>query len=358
MKEITDRTTDIEFHMLTVNLDGKQKKYEKVGEVHVHRINTVTVGKFGKYFFTFASLPKALSLHRKHQFCAIWSIMASYSGFAALFFKILRPGIPLILTLQEGDPFEYTKRRTNIFYPLFVQIFRRATIVQSISHYLAGLAKKMGYKGEIHVIPNGVDVPLFTTGYSEQELGALRWELHKETDDVFLVTTSRLVVKNGLADVIKALPLLSDRVKFLILGIGELEHELRTLAHDLGVEKRVMFAGFIPYKEIPKYLHISDIFIRPSLSEGMGNSFIEAMALGIPVVATPVGGIPDFLKDQETGLFCKVHDPESIAKAVNKLIDDPALCNKLITNGRTLALSRYDWNDIARDMREKVFKIC
>ncbi|MFO0718727.1 MAG: glycosyltransferase family 4 protein [Candidatus Paceibacterota bacterium] len=352
VKEITDRISDIEFHMLTLNLDGKQRKYEKIGNVHVHRIGS---GNVGKYLFPFISLPKALSLHRKTRFDAIWSIMANYAGFGALFFKIFKPKLTFILTLQEGDPIDHIKRRVGLFYPLFRQIFKRANVVQAISNYLANFAKNMGYAGDVEVIPNGVDTYIFSRDYGEQELGALRWQFHKETKDVFLVTTSRLVTKNAVSDVISALHFLPNNVKFLIVGVGPLEKSLKKLALDLGVDKRVIFAGFVEYKEIPKYLKISDIFIRPSLSEGMGNSFIEAMAAGIPVIATPVGGIPDFLKENKTGLFCKVQNGESIALCVNKILDNEKLRKDIVSNALKMVAKEYDWAHIVRQMEDSVF---
>jgi glycosyltransferase involved in cell wall biosynthesis len=104
-----------------------------------------------------------------------------------------------------------------------------------------------------------------------------------------------------------------------------------------------------------KYLHASDIFIRPSLSEGFGNSFIEAMASRVPVIATPVGGIIDFLKDGETGLFCEVKNPKSIAQKVEKLIKDKESREYIVRNAYEMVKNKYDWNIIANDMKNKVF---
>jgi glycosyltransferase involved in cell wall biosynthesis len=105
-----------------------------------------------------------------------------------------------------------------------------------------------------------------------------------------------------------------------------------------------------------------DVFVRPSIIEGFGNAFVEAFAAGIPVVATPVGGIPDFLfdpwKDPEypsTGIFCKVRDPQSIADAVQKYLDDPQLTATIVKNAKALAIEKYDWNIIAADMKTQVF---
>ncbi len=166
------------------------------------------------------------------------------------------------------------------------------------------------------------------------------YRFDKKPNDVFLITTSRLVDKNAVDDIVRAVALLPERVKLLVVGEGPNAEALWNLGVELGVEKRVRFIGHVLYKDIPAYLAISDIFIRPSLSEGMGNSFVEAMAAGIPVIGTPVGGIVDFLFDPQspqgsiapTGLFCRVRNPQSIADAVNRLTEDPKLVRTLTKN--------------------------
>jgi glycosyltransferase involved in cell wall biosynthesis len=117
--------------------------------------------KIYKYFFPFFAFLKALSLHRKNHYDAVWSIMANYAGFGALFFKLVHPSVPFILTLQEGDPFSYIKRRVGLLYPLFKLIFIKSDSVTAISTYLADWAREMGAKGSITVVPNGVDVRKF-----------------------------------------------------------------------------------------------------------------------------------------------------------------------------------------------------
>ena len=107
---------------------------------------------------------------------------------------------------------------------------------------------------------------------------------------------------------------------------------------------------------MPKYLKISDVFARPSLSEGLGNSFLEAMAAGVPVVATAVGGIPDFLKDGETGYFCEVQNPKSLAEAILKFENNPQKTNEIIVNAKKMVLDKYDWSLISRDMK-KMFDV-
>jgi glycosyltransferase involved in cell wall biosynthesis len=231
-------------------------------------------------------------------------------------------------------------------------MFTRADHIQTISKYLADWAKEMGAKCPITVVPNAVDYDLFAKPLSPSDSEALKKKLGKKERDIFLVTASRLVVKNAIGDVIDALQYLSDNVKFLILGQGYQEQDLRFKIKDLRLEERVRFLGFIAHKNMPPYLHVSDIFIRPSLSEGFGNSFIEAMAAGIPVIATPVGGIIDFLIDGETGLLCEVNNPRSIAQKVEKLIKDKESRDYIIERARKMVEDKYQWNRIAGDMRD------
>jgi glycosyltransferase involved in cell wall biosynthesis len=276
----------------------------------------------------------------------MWSIMASYSGFAALFFKKNHSTIPFILTLQEGDSLQYIRSQVRLVSGWFKQIFTKADRIQAISTYLAQWAKEMGATTPITVVPNGVDLALFTHIFSE---------IQKQPHDIFLVTTSRLVEKNGVADIIKSLAHLPTNIKLLIIGDGPLRAQLEQLVKVEKVIDQVLFLGQKEYKTLPKYLKVSDIFIRPSLSEGMGNSFIEAMAAGLPIIATPVGGIPDFLIHEQTGLFCLVKDPESIAREVQKLINNRELRDRVVSNARKIVKEKYDWSLIAQRMRKEIF---
>jgi glycosyltransferase involved in cell wall biosynthesis len=352
VKEITDRISDIEFHMLTVNLDGRQKKYEQIGNVHVHRVGGAFCrGMVGKLAFPFLGALRARSLHRMHRFDTTWSIMANYAGFAALFFSYIKPQVPFLLTLQEGDPIPYIKRQVWFVYPLFQQIFRRASRVQAISNYLADFARDMGARGEISVIPNGVDFELFSKPADPARIADLRQKFVFTADDIVLVTASRLVQKNGIEDVINALPRLPDSYKFLIAGVGPLEKQLRARVRAISVSSRVVFAGFVPHADLPAYFQMSHVFVRPSLSEGMGNAFIEAMAACLPVVATSVGGIADFLEDNVTGFVCRVQNSESVADRVRASVEQKEIREKVIENGTRLARDTYNWNIIARNMK-------
>jgi len=376
VKEITDRIdpNEISFDLVCLRFDKNLPRMEKIGNVMVHRIG-FTADKpsmadikkmplhLNKFLFQFLAAWKAHQLHKKNHYDATWAMMAHSCGVPAAIFKILHPSVPYLLTLQEGDPPEYIQKKMRPLYPLFVRGFTTADFVQTISIFLANWARAMGYKGPLEVVPNAVNTKHFSQVYPPLELELLKEKLGKKKDDVYIITTSRLVKKNAIDDVIKSLALLPEHFKFLILGIGPDEMMLRALAEEKGVAERVMFLGQIDHKEMPKYLHISDIFTRPSLSEGMGNSFVEAMAAGLPVVATQEGGIADFLFDPErnvdkksTGLAVNPRSPEGIARQFTRLMEDEKLREEIIKNARELAFAKYDWDLIAHDMNEKVFK--
>jgi glycosyltransferase involved in cell wall biosynthesis len=373
VKEITDRcdASEYAFDMVTLRFDRKLPKIEKIGNVTVHRIGFSADNpkisdrsmplrcKVAKVLFPITSFFKAHSLNSKHRYDMIWALMANQAAFGALLFKYAHSRIPYFLELQDGNSLEQVRRRrpvVRLIWPLYKNIYLRADIIKTISHFIERLAREIGYRGPIEVIPNGVDVKRFSAAASPEEIADVSRQTGKKAGDIFLFTASRLVLSRGVEDIIRALAYLPEHVKFLVAGDGEDRSELESIAKDVGVRERVSFLGHIEQAALPKYLNVSDIFVRPSLIEGMGSAFIEAFAAGVPVVATPVGGISDFLKDGETGVFCEVRDPQSVANAVRRYLEDPALAARVVGNARKLAADKYDWNAIAKTVQEKIFE--
>lgn len=346
IKEITDRILDIEFHLLTLNFGGEVPE-EKIGNVFVHRVGNGS-SYLSKILFIPRAMYRARVMHRTLGFDSFWAMM-SYMLFPIVLLRWIGVRVPYLLTLQEGDPFEHTFNRWFIlpFRPLLSTGFRKASAIQSISSYLATWAKHMGFRDEVAVIGNGVDVAHFTRVHTRP----------LSPREAILVTTSRLVHKNALDDVIRALVLLPEQVTFHIYGMGKEERNLMQLAERLGVSSRIAFKGFIKHAELPALLQECDIFIRASRSEGMGNSFIEAMAAGLPIIATQEGGISDFLFDAKrnpdkptTGWAVDKNSPEQIAEAVKDILANPEQVARVKANAKKLAIEKYDWNLIAKQM--------
>jgi len=366
IKEITDRLGEFDFDMVTLRFERSLPKVEKIGNVTVHRIGWTSSNKvtpthvlfwlnLNKYFFPITGFFKAMMLSRRYHYAAMWGMMATYSSFAALFLKLLSPKTKFLLTLQEGDPIPHIKKRALPVWPLFKLMFKKADCLQTISKYLADFGREMGAIGPIIVVPNGVDVKRFSKGHTLDEIKDIQVQIGKKEGDVFLIHTGRLVLKNALDDVISALPLLPSNIKFLLVGRGPLEENLKTQARILGVGERVIFHDFVDHEKLALFLKASDIFIRTPISEGFGNSFVEAMAAGIPCVATPVGGILDFIRDGETGVFAQVHNPQSVADAVTRLSRDTDLYSRIKRQAFEMVKEKYDWDIIGDEMR-KIFK--
>ncbi|MFZ1075514.1 MAG: glycosyltransferase family 4 protein [Minisyncoccia bacterium] len=371
VKEITDRISPekIEFHLIAYRFDSALPRDEHVGNVRVHRVgfgrkgttlnDTFSrTGYVAKIFYVpFAAL-EGILLHRKHHFDGAWAMM-NYMVFPLVLMRMVGLRLPYVLTLQEGDPFEHVfdRMRIRFFSPLLFYGIRHASAVQAISTFLGAWARRCGFTGTLEIIPNGVDIERFAHAYALEDVVTARSKMNAGTGDTLLVTTSRLVHKNGIDDVIRALPLLPEQVRFVVYGIGPDEEKLRALAKESKVENRVHFMGHIAHGEMPLALRMCDIFIRPSRSEGMGNSFIEAMAAGLPVIATQEGGIADFLFDANrnpqkptTGWAVDKDCPVQIAEQVKNILAFPAEVAQVKKTARDMAVQHYDWNTVARAM--------
>ena len=167
--------------------------------------------------------------------------------------------------------------------------------------------------------------------------------------------------KNGLDLLIRAMVEINKKnrtriYKLILIGEGSEEKKLKTLTASLGLENNIIFVGSVGHLTLPSYLNISDVFVRPSRSEGLGSAFIEAMAAKVPIIGTKVGGIPDFLKDRETGLFCLL-TPEDIASKIHVILENHELNQVIIDNAYRLAKTRYNWNEIAEQIRRLYNKI-
>jgi len=357
LKEITDRISDTEFHMVTMRFSALEAREEKIGAVLVHRIGNGS-SKLHKILFQFFAAYHASRLHWRYHFNGIWAMMAHSSGVPAALFKIFHPRVPYLLTLQEGDPPEYIERLARPVWPLFSRAFTAADAIVAESTFLGRWARRRGFTGPLEVVPNGMDAEHFTHNPSPQELEQIRADIGKKEGETWLIHTGRLVHKNALDIVIRTLPLLPESVHFFLLGDGSEKEALIKLGEKLQVTSRIHFHKYVPLADIPNYLKACDIFIRPSRSEGMGNSFIEAMAAELPVIATQEGGIADFLFDakrnpqkETTGWAVDVDSPEQIAETVKDILARPEQVSRVTVTAKKLVVETYNWNLIARTMR-------
>jgi glycosyltransferase involved in cell wall biosynthesis len=360
IKELTDRLVGFDFDLITARLKTDLAKQEKIGRVTIYRVGLGN--KLDKFLLPILGLAKAFALNKKNNYRIIWSLMASQASIAAAFLKITFSDKKLILNLQEGDDEEYLKRyvfNSDLLYKVLIRpwhllVFKKADYITAISADLKNRAEKNGVKATIEIIPNGVDLEKFKREDLKFKVEQLKNKLNFSENDKIIITVSRLVKKNGLGDLIEAMSYLPANVKLLIIGGGELEADLKSKILNLKLDNRVIMLGAVNNEIVYEYLAMADIFVRPSLSEGQGIAFLEAMAVGLPVIATPVGGIVDFLRDNETGLFCEVKNPKSIADKIKILLEDKEKAGKIAIIAKAMVEKRYNWDLIAKNM-ENVF---
>ncbi len=360
IKNITDRLPEFNFDLITARFSPAVPANEKIGNVNVYRVgNYLSLFSFllPKNFLPIAVFLRAHKLIAQHgPYDIIHAYQASQAAGGGWLLKWFYPQIPFLVTVQEGKVLTSQSWLTRFFRYL---IFKKADAVTVISNYLAQYVRSQNSRILISVIPNGVDTANYelriTCLTGRQANYELKQKLGIKENDKVIITVSRLVEKNGVTDLIDAIALVKEiilDIKLLIVGDGPLGKSLKFKVKNLKLENNIEFLGEISNESLPKYLSMADVFVRPSLSEGLGTAFLEAMAARLPIIGTPIGGILDFLKDGETGLFCKVTDPKDLAEKIVKILKNEQLREKITKNARKLVAEKYDWNIIAEKFNQ------
>ncbi|MCA9339805.1 MAG: glycosyltransferase family 4 protein [Candidatus Saccharibacteria bacterium] len=366
IKEITERISpeDIEFHVITLLFDTTAPRTEVMGNVTVHRVG-FGGAYLSKILFVFLAARTARALHTESPLAGMWAMM-TYMTMPLTLARWIGVKVSHVVTFQDGDPYDKVFERWFIkpALPLIDSGIKNAAVIQAISEYLATWPEKRGYTGEVVLVRNGANPKNFDQYYGDAELETVKESLGKKEGDVYLFIAARLVYQKGIDAVVRALTLLPENVHFLIGGGGPDEAILKALAAELGVSERVKFLGQLERDDVPKYRNtiVSDIFVHPSRSEGLGNSVLSAMAGRLPVIASNVGGLKDFVFDEAhnpnkapTAWVVEPDAPEQIAKAVEDILTHPEKVAEVTANARKLMETEYHWDAVAKKMREEVF---
>jgi glycosyltransferase involved in cell wall biosynthesis len=201
--------------------------------------------------------------------------------------------------------------------------------------------------GKMVLIPNGVRQEALAP--SADRGRAKRRELGLPEDAPVVGAVSRLAWKKGIRHLVDAAPRLLEAVpdaRIVVAGAGPLRGELEAAATALGVADRVRFLG--SRSDTIELMAALDVFVLPSVVEGMSNALIEAMAVGRPVVATDVGGNPEVLVDGETGFLVPPGDPLQLTAAIVKLLESPEMAVEMGAAGRRRVLEHYQVDTMAR----------
>ncbi len=180
-------------------------------------------------------------------------------------------------------------------------------------------------KNMIHVVHSGVMFPVSQAG----ERGILDRLMNANGTTKLVGSVGSLVGHKGHRYFIEAAAEIANRrpdVKFVVFGEGRLRSDLEQRIRKNGLSDRFFLPGFEPSAE--RLIGALDVFVMPSIMEGLGTSLLDAMAVGVPVVACRAGGIPEAVKDGDTGLLAKPGDPQALAAAVERMLDDKQLARK------------------------------
>jgi glycosyltransferase involved in cell wall biosynthesis len=178
---------------------------------------------------------------------------------------------------------------------------------------------------------------------------AKRRELRVPDDAIVLGLGARLSSVKGLTYLLKALPEVIRQfptVVLVIAGDGPLEEDLKAEADSLGVEDHVEFVG--PRTDMAELLKTFDLYILPSVSEGLPMVLLEAMAAGCPIVATGVGGVPSAIEDGVSGLLAPPRDPAALAAVITRALGDEPLRRRMALAGRQVFAARFSAETMTR----------
>ncbi|MHB8773439.1 MAG: glycosyltransferase family 4 protein [Syntrophales bacterium] len=196
-------------------------------------------------------------------------------------------------------------------------------------------------------IPNFVDFSVFSPGEDGTKAAAKRSMGFGEAD---LVTFSgRFVPRKGIIFLLRAWrDVVAEKkdARLLLLGDGPLREEMTRAAREIGIADSVIFRGQV--NAVAEYLRVTDLFVLPSLQEGMPNALLEAMACGLPVVATRIGGVVDIVADGENGILVEPGNPADMSAAILRLLRDPALTRRISAAARATVERSYSLDSIGK----------
>jgi len=273
-----------------------------------------------------------------------YAMFHAWFGWPCGFFGYLyRNRIPYIISLRGTDVPGFNQRFNMLDKIIFNHysrvVWSRAHTVSANSKGLRQLALKT-WRGKINLIPNGIDTKEF-------------YPRDKEDNNLVFLTVSRLIPRKGLNYLIQSMRYIVPKyqnVELKIIGDGPEMKSLKRLATQHGVNKYISFLGYVRHDRLAQIYRTSHIFILPSLNEGMSNSILEAMASGLPIIATNTGGAHELMCNN--GILIKKRSSKAISNAVLTLIEKKEMRLKYAKNSRKIA-EKMSWSKIA----EKYFNI-
>ncbi|SHE23685.1 glycosyltransferase family 4 protein [methanotrophic endosymbiont of Bathymodiolus puteoserpentis (Logatchev)] len=239
---------------------------------------------------------------------------------------------PIIINYRGGEAETYFEKSIKWVRPSM----DKATVIVVPSGYLQHVFDKFHFKTQ--VIPNIINLERFKL-------------VRKESINIkapHLIITRNLETIYGIATAIKAVAIVNKKFpnfSLSIAGSGPQKNELLELVKKLKLENNIRFTGKLKPDEVATLYQEADIMLNPTTVDNMPNSVLEAMASGVAIVTTNVGGIPYIVEDNKTALFVEVNNAELMAEKIIELLHDKQLYTRLVSNGIT-EVQQYSWTHI------------
>ena len=249
-------------------------------------------------------------------------------------------GIGYIISLRGGDvpgfrPYDFQVYH-KLMAPFLRLVWRNASALVANSNGLRNLANSFDPRFEIPTIPNGVD--LVTYKITDRDWSTPR-----------LLSVGRIVHQKGLDLAMRALGSLKElEWEWYIAGDGPQREALQLLAEELGIAERVKFLGWQSGEQLLMCYQQANLFLFPSRHEGMPNAMLEAMATGLPVIASCIAGNEELVIDAQTGCLVSPEDTDSLRDALKTLLIDPARRQEMGDASRRHVEKNYSWEATAR----------
>jgi glycosyltransferase involved in cell wall biosynthesis len=265
----------------------------------------------------------------------------------------VRGTIPFVLTYHNDigkESFVY-KCIVAIGQKLLIQKTLRGAdrIIATSEYYVERSNYLKAYLYKVSIVPPGVDLTRFNRSVIPTGLPA---DVSEKRTVLFVGSINKSQAHKGVDILIKAFAKLPDSfndTQLVIVGDGDAKSSYKELVMNLGIESRVIFAGFVEDKLLPQYYKKADVLVMASTdnNEGFGMVYIEANAVGTPVIGSRIGGVPYAIVDKQTGLLVKPGSVTSLKQALETVLSDRVLAGKLGDNGATRAEQQFDWKILA-----------
>jgi glycosyltransferase involved in cell wall biosynthesis len=242
---------------------------------------------------------------------------------------------PFLVSFWGSDVFDFPQR--SVFHRLFLKyVISRSDRLLSTSKVMKIEISKYTSR-EVDVTPFGIDLDEFMN-FGMKDDSFFTIGIIKSLEDYYGIDN----LIHAFSIVLKRHP--EKKIRLMIVGDGPQRDSLKKLADNLGVTGNVVFAGKIPREEVPAMHNRFNLFVCPSLRESFGVSVLEASACEVPVIVTNVGGLPEVVQHNESGIVLKTHEITELADAICSFLDDPNLISLFGKGGRKFVKDNYDWN--------------